>query len=110
MKYPSESYQATKDRRLRRSERSATPELMDSFAIGKLSLRQFDQLSRLPVRQQRATLARQQQESEHARLAAKVISDLLDQAPPGLEIRLSAIANAIHQAVTECPVPGHKCP
>ena len=77
-RFPSQEYAAHKARRLRRIGARATPELSQAFVAGKVTLRRYDMLSCLPGTKQRAIIARQEQETEHARLAAQVIDQMLE--------------------------------
>ena len=58
-RYPSDSYQADKKRRLKRIERRACSELQQAYQGGQLSLRQYDLLSRRPARQQHRIITTQ---------------------------------------------------
>ena len=44
--FPSQSYAEARARRLRRIERRATPELVRAYGEGRLSLRQYEKLSK----------------------------------------------------------------
>jgi hypothetical protein len=95
--FPSQEYAASKVRRLRRIAARAIPELSEAFAAGKVTLRQYDLISQLPATQQRARVAALDREIEEARIAAKVINEMLD-GKKDLP-RLSDISAAIMQAV-----------
>jgi hypothetical protein len=82
---------------LRRIAARAVPELRKAFAAGKLTLRQFELLSRLAPRQQRARVAAINRETEGAQIAAKVIDKILDGTKD--DVRLNEISLAISQAV-----------
>jgi hypothetical protein len=74
--------------------------LSEAFAAGKVTLRQYDLVSRLPIRQQRARIATLNQKIDCAQIAAKVIEEILDDSKgaPG-SVRLSEISAAICRAV-----------
>jgi hypothetical protein len=85
---------------LRRIGVRATAELSEAFAAGKLTLRRYDILSRHAATKRRAIIAKQEQEAEHARLAAKAINGLLDGAKyVSAPVRLAEVAAAICEAV-----------
>jgi hypothetical protein len=98
--FPSQAYAASKARRLRRIGSRATPELSEAFAAGKVTLRRYDILSRLTGTKQRAIIAKQEQETEHTRLAAETINALSDDAKSaGTPVRLAEVAAAIYETV-----------
>jgi hypothetical protein len=99
-RFPSQEYAASKARRLRRIRARAIPELSEAFVAGEITLRCFEILSRLTGTNQRAIIARQKQQTEHARLAAETINALLDDAKSaGASVRLAEVASAIYEAV-----------
>jgi hypothetical protein len=99
-KFPSQEYAASKARRLRRIDARATPELSQTFAAGRLTLRRYDILSRLPSTKQRAIIAQQEQETARARLAAETINAVLDDTKSSdIPVRLAEIAAGIYEAV-----------
>jgi hypothetical protein len=51
-RFPSDTYEHAKKRRLRKIAGRSSVELIRSFESGQLSLRQYDLLSRRPVKQQ----------------------------------------------------------
>jgi hypothetical protein len=73
-RYPSDSYQADKTRRLKRIERRACHELQQAYQGGQLSLRQYDLLSRRPTRQQKRLIAGEKARSASALVAAEAIN------------------------------------
>jgi len=94
--YPSETYQAVKARKLRWLRKHATVELILAYETDQLSFRETFKLAHLPARQQRASLARQQQEVEAAQIAARTIEQIL---AAGVPIRLGEIADAIRVSI-----------
>ena len=99
VKYPSDTYQVAKMRRLRRIKRRAVPELIAAFEHGELSLRQFDSLSRLRPRQQKRRIAERQQQLDAALVAAQTIEEILDQTKAGTPICLAAIGAALRDVL-----------
>jgi hypothetical protein len=98
--FPSQEYQATKDRRLARIRRRATPELTQAFEAGQISLRAYDILSRHGAQEQRAILAQQRREIESTRIAAETIEGILDHAKTtDVTVRLTEITAAICEAL-----------
>lgn len=98
--FPSQAYAAHKARRLQRIRRRATPELTQAFAVGDISLRQYDILSLRGAREQRARMARQQRERKSARLAAETICAILDRTKAAdAPVHLAEITAAIRYAV-----------
>jgi hypothetical protein len=97
-RFPSQEYAASKARRLRRIGTRATPDLSQAFAAGKITLRQYDLASRLPLKQQRARIAILNREIEGAKIAAEVIDEILD-GTKGDHVRLAEISLAIREAV-----------
>jgi hypothetical protein len=88
--FASQGYAEARKRRLRRIERIATAELVEAFSQGRLSLRQYDRLSRLlPVRQRKAVqLDRHKEQAQN--LAAAAISSVLAQKPQRIDLALIA--------------------
>ena len=97
-KYLSQQYAASKARRLRRIGARATPELSQAFAAGKVTLRQYDLVSRLVPKQQRERIAAINREIEGAEIAARAIDEMLDHSKDG-PVRLSEVARSIRAAV-----------
>jgi hypothetical protein len=99
--FPSQDYAAHKRRRLRRIAARAVPELSAAFAAGKLTLRQYDLISRLQPGEQRSKIARLNQEIESARIAAETIGAILDRTKGSASgsVRLNEISAAIRAAV-----------
>jgi hypothetical protein len=89
-RYPSEGYKETRGRRLRRISRSAIPELREGWQAGRISLRRYDLLSRLPASRQRKELAHLELKETANTLAAKVIHSILTRKPERVD--LTAIA------------------
>jgi hypothetical protein len=98
-RYPSDSYQADKERRLRRIKGQACPELTQAFEAGKISLRQFDLRSRLEVRQQKRLVAAERARISSTLVAAATINQFLDNMGTGTPIQLREVAAAISSAV-----------
>jgi hypothetical protein len=98
-RYPSDSYQADKKRRLKRIESRACPELQQAYQGGQLSLRQYDLLSRRPTRQQQRLIAGEKARSASALVAATTINRFLDSHKVG-QIRLLDVELAIRRAVS----------
>jgi hypothetical protein len=86
-------------RKLRWARQHACAEVIMMYDQGNLSLYETLKLAHLSARQQRASLARQQQEIESARIAAQTIEQILDSEDNSGPIRLGAIAAAIRAAV-----------
>jgi hypothetical protein len=97
-RFPSQEYAASKARRLRRIAARATSDLSQAFAAGKVTLRQYDLVSRLAPKQQRARIAVLNREIEGAKIAAEVIDEILD-GKKGDHVRLAEISLAIREAV-----------
>ena len=99
-RFPSQEYAASKVRRLKRIRARAIPELSEAFAAGKLTLRQFDLISRLRPEEQRSKMAHLHERIESARIAAETIDEILNRTKgtPG-SVRLSEISAAICEAV-----------
>jgi hypothetical protein len=102
--YPSQQYAASKARRLRRIGSRATALLREAFAAGEMTLRQYDLVSRLAPKQQRARIGRRRREIESARIAAETIEAILDRTKgaPG-SVQLREITVAICRAVQAAP-------
>jgi len=99
--FASQSYAEARARRLRRIERRATTELKAAYEEGRLSLRAYDLLSRLPAGQQRKTV-KSDRYKEHAQtLAAAAIKRLLAQKPQRVDLALltSQIISAIRASL-----------
>jgi hypothetical protein len=88
--FASQGYAEARKRRLRRIERTATAELVEAFSQGRLSLRQYDLLSRLSPRHQRRTLSLESDKERAQNLAARTISSVLAQKPPRIDLALIA--------------------
>ena len=97
-RYPSDSYQADKSRRLKRIERRACAELQQAYKSG-LSLRQYDLLSRQPTRRQQRLIATEKARSMAALIAAQAINQFLDNLQTGSPVRLQEVVGAISGAV-----------
>ena len=69
--FPSQQYAASKRRRLKRIGARTVPELTEVFAAGKVTLRQYDLISRLAPKQQRERVSTLNWEIEGAQIAAK---------------------------------------
>jgi hypothetical protein len=98
-RYESDSYQADKARRLRRIQSRAHPELIRAFECGELSLRRFDEISKLGLRRQQHLIAAQKARSTAALLAAEALNRFLDNLSTETPIRLSEVAGAISSAL-----------
>ena len=71
--FASQSYAEARARRLRRIERRATAELQEAYQEGRLSLRAYDQLSKLPaVRQKKAVESDRNKEQAQTQAAAAI--------------------------------------
>ena len=97
-RFPSQEYAASKRRRLKRIGVRAVPELSAAFAAGKVTLRQYDLISRLAPRQQRVRIAALNQKINCAQIAAKVIDQILNRTKDD-HVRLTEISLAIREAV-----------
>jgi hypothetical protein len=95
-RYASDSYASNKERRLCRIRRRTCSELACAYEHGNLSLRRFDQLSRLGLRQQRRMIAAEKLRSTAATIAAQAIEKVLDEAGA---VRLPQISTAIREAL-----------
>ena len=71
--------------------------MIHAYEQGALSLRQFDQLSRLGLGQQRWTIAAEKAKSAAAFIAAQTINDILSRQVG--QVRLSEISLAIRDAL-----------
>jgi len=100
-RYPSDSYQADKKRRLKRIERRACSELQQAYQGGQLSLRQYDLLSRRSTRQQKRILAAERSRSVTALVAAQTINQFLDSLEARTPISLRELAGAVRNAVQQ---------
>jgi hypothetical protein len=98
-RYESDSYAIDKARRLRRIERRACPELQQAYQGGGLSLRQYDLLSRRPIRQQKHIIAAERARNTSALVAAQTINQLLDGLSIGTPLSLREVVAAITDAV-----------
>jgi hypothetical protein len=94
-RYNSDSYATAKARRLRRIESRACFELQQAYASGRLSLRQYDFVSRCPKTQQRRIIEADQRNSIAVTLAAQTINQFLDSMEPGTPLSLRDVAAAI---------------
>ena len=99
----SRGYLASKASRLRRIVGRAIPELGEAFGAGKISLRQYDLLSRLGAVEQRARIAALKRESDCERLAAEVIEKMLEGGSP---VELSEVSRLIREATDLAAVGG----
>jgi hypothetical protein len=93
------TYQAIKARRLIRVRRRAVPELIEAFERGRLSLRQFDLMSRLSARQQKRAITVKAREERAASIAALVIAEILNGA--GSRIRLADVGRQIRLRIQD---------
>jgi hypothetical protein len=98
-RYPSDSYQADRERRLRRIKGRACPELTQAFETGEISLRQYDLRSRLRVRQQKRLIAAEKAKIASALVAADTINQFLDGLSSGAPLKLREVVVAISSAV-----------
>jgi hypothetical protein len=103
-RYASDSYDADKERRLRRIRRRACPELKNAYEAGTMSLRKFDLVSRGSKVQQKRIVTAQKAKTAITLLAAKAINELLDDAKTG-QVRLSDVTVAITNTVREYRQP-----
>ena len=98
-RYPSVSYQADKTRRLKRIEGRACRELQQAYQSERLSLRQYDLISRRPARQQKHIIAPDRARSTAALIAADTIEKLLDSLGTGTPLCLREVVSAVTNAV-----------
>ena len=79
-----------------------TPELSQAFAAGKVTLRQYDLVSRLAPKQQRERVAALNREIEGAQIAARTIEEILDCSKGAPRpVRLTGVARTIPAAVSD---------
>jgi hypothetical protein len=102
-RYPSDSYSADKSRRLKRIERCACRELQQAYQSGRLSLRQYDLLSRRPAKQQKHLIAARKARVSAAIAAAATINQFLDSRGTGAPLSLREVVTAISRGQTERP-------
>src|SRR6516225_5724798 len=88
VRYATNSYEASKTRRLKRIRSRATVELSRAFEAGKLSLRQYDLRSRLEARQQKRLITVERARIASALVAAHAIDEFLNDIKAG-QVRLS---------------------
>jgi hypothetical protein len=100
-RYPSDSYEASKTQRLKRIRSRATVELSRAFEAGRLSLRQFDAISRRSIREQKRFVAAQRARIASALVAAATINQFLDSMETGTPLRLREVAGAISSAIRD---------
>jgi hypothetical protein len=86
--YASQGYAEARKRRLRRIERTAIQELKAAYSEGRLSLRQYDLLSRLPPCQQRKAIESGRHNEQAQNLAALTIRAVLAQKPQRIDLGL----------------------
>jgi hypothetical protein len=98
-RFPSQEYAASKARRLRRIGARATPELSEAFAAGKITLRQYDLVSRLAPKQQRVKIDLLNRKIRGAKIAAEAIERLLGTNRAAGQVQLSEVARTIREAV-----------
>jgi hypothetical protein len=99
--FPSATYAAVRQRRLRSIQLRGTPELIAALDTGKISFMRAETISRLGARQQRRILEREQFKENAQRLAAEALRDLLAQAK---RIDLKEVAEAIRCTVSQAPL------
>jgi hypothetical protein len=100
-RFPSQEYAASKSRRLKRIAARTTVELSEAFAAGKVTLRQYDLISRLAPKQQKERIAVLNREIEGAQIAASTIEEILDRSKGAPDsVRLSEVARVIREAVS----------
>jgi len=98
VRYATNSYEASKTRRLKRIRSRATVELSRAFEAGKLSLRQYDLRSRLEARQQKRLITVERARIASALVAAHAIDEFLNDIKAG-QVRLSDVELAIRKAL-----------
>lgn len=106
-RYASDSYDADKERRLRRIRRRACPELKDAYEAGTISLRQFDLVSRGSKAQQRRVVTAERTRSVTATLAAKTINQFLDSLEAGTPLSLLELASAVRNVCSKTGTANH---
>jgi hypothetical protein len=100
-RFPSDSYEVSKIRRLKRIRRRSHPELIHVYEHGELSLRQFDAISKRSIREQKRFVTGLEQETVGAQTAAKVIERFLNDLQAGTPIRLPELATEIRNACSK---------
>ena len=100
--FASQSYGEARARRLRRIERRATPELQAAYQERRLSLRAYDQLSKLSPARQRKAIHFDRNKERAQTQAALTIRAVLAQHPQRIDLGLIArkIISAIRGATT----------
>jgi hypothetical protein len=98
-RYESDSYAVNKARRLKRIERRACRELQQAYQSERLSLRQYDLISRRPARQQHRIIAAERARNAAALIAADTIEKLLDSLGTGTPLCLREVVSAVTNAV-----------
>jgi hypothetical protein len=95
--YVSQGYAEARARRLCRIERTATAELVEAYTEGRLSLRQYDQLSKLSSYRKRKAVESDRHKERAQNLAAAAIGSVLAQKPQPIDLGL--IARTITQSI-----------
>jgi hypothetical protein len=88
--FASQGYAEARARRLRRIQRTATAELKVAYSEGRLSLRQYDLLSKLSARQQRKAVMSDRDKEQAQTKAAAAIHSVLAQTSPRSDLGLIA--------------------
>jgi hypothetical protein len=100
--FASQSYAQARARRLRRIERTPTRELREAVSEERLSLRQYDQLSKLSPCQQRKAIKSDRHKERAQTLAAAAIRSVLAGNPQRIDLGL--IAAQIITAIRGAPI------
>jgi hypothetical protein len=100
--YASQSYEKARARRLRRIERRATAELKEAYSEGRLSLRAYDELSKLSPKSQQKTIKSDRHKEQAQNLAAAAIRAVLAHKPQRIDLGL--IAAKVITAIRGAPI------